>query len=202
MNYIDYEFQNAKEKIELLTSYGLPVFVMEPLRGGRLVTLMKPFDQKLKERFPDMPLHELAFRFVQSIDQVSVTLSGMSSMAQLKENIDIFDSERRLSDEDMKDILSIAKEMTSVGTVPCTACRYCTEKCPAGLDIPKLIGYYNEHSFSGGGFIVPSAIAALKRNERPTACIGCRSCETVCPQGIKVSEVLADLCEKIGKKIN
>lgn len=70
-----------------------------------------------------------------------------------------------------------------------------------GLDIPKLMGYYNEHTFSGGGFIVPAAISSLDRSKRPTACIHCKKCETFCPQNIKVSEILAELCEKLnGKK--
>ncbi len=200
INYIDYEFQHAKEKIELLDSYSIPVWVMEPLRGGKLVTPPSPFDSQIKEVFPNLRTHEVAFSFVRSIPSVKLTLSGMSNMEQLKDNIEIFSKEQELSSAQFEDLVNIARRITAVGTVPCTSCRYCTEECPMGLDIPLLIEYYNEHTFSGGGFIVPSAVASLPRDKRPTACIGCRHCEAVCPQSIKIADVLTSLSDKLGLK--
>ena len=85
-------------------------------------------------------------------------------------------------------------------TLPCTACHYCTGHCPKGLDIPELLKLYNEYSFTGGGFLAPMAVSALPKDKQPGACIGCRSCEKVCPQQIKISEALADFAEKLGKK--
>ena len=82
--------------------------------------------------------------------------------------------------------------MTSVGTVPCTACHYCVSHCPQGLDIRHLLSLYNENKYTGGGFIAPMALSALPEDKKPQACIGCRSCEQVCPQQIKISEVMAD----------
>ncbi len=198
LNYVDYEFQHAKEKIKLLSEYGLPIFVMEPLRGGRLARLKHPFDFRISRLFPDMSAHEAAFKFIQGIPEVKLTLSGMSSPEELADNIGIFSSERMLTEAERQSLIELAREMTAVGTVPCTSCRYCTEHCPAKLDIPRLLEYYNEHSFSGGGFIVPSAVASMRRNERPTACMGCKSCEQFCPQGIHISEVMAELCDKLG----
>ena len=95
-------------------------------------------------------------------------------------------------------LMSIADKMLSVGTVPCTACHYCVSHCPQGLDIPHLISLYNEHTYTGGGFIAPMALGALPEDKRPQACLGCRSCEQVCPQQIKISEVLAAFSEKLG----
>ncbi len=197
LNYIDYKFQHADEKIALLAERGIPVWVMEPLRGGKLLTPHAPFDARLQEAFPHLRLHELAFRYIQSLPEVCLTLSGMSNLTQLKDNIAIWCEHSPLSDAEANTLLSIAADITSIGTIPCTACRYCTEKCPKGLDIPKLIGYYNEHTFSGGGFIVPSAVSAMSRDKRPTACIGCRQCETLCPQNIKIADVLASLSDKL-----
>ena len=88
--------------------------------------------------------------------------------------------------------------MLSVGTVPCTACHYCVSHCPQGLDIPHLIALYNEHAYTGGGFIAPMALSALPADKQPQACLQCRSCEQVCPQQIKISEVLADFSAKLG----
>ncbi|MBO4770732.1 MAG: 4Fe-4S dicluster domain-containing protein, partial [Clostridia bacterium] len=87
--------------------------------------------------------------------------------------------------------------MSGRNTVPCTACRYCTEYCPTELDIPHLIALYNEFTFTGGGFIAPMAIAALDEDKKPSACLGCRSCEAVCPQGIKISEIMAAFAEAV-----
>lgn len=137
-----------------------------------------------------------AFRFLQSLPQVAVTLSGMSNFQQLKENTTTYAEEKPLNEEEMKTILSIADGMLS-GQLPCTACRYCTSHCPQGLDIPALLELYNEHSFTGGGFIAPMALSALPENKRPSACIGCRSCEAVCPQQIKISEAMADFTAKL-----
>ena len=95
------------------------------------------------------------------------------------------------------ELLDIAREMTSKNTLPCTGCRYCTTHCPQGLNIPWLIELYNEHIYSGGGFIAPMALSALDESQKPTACLGCRSCEQVCPQGIKISEMMADFAEKL-----
>lgn len=85
----------------------------------------------------------------------------------------------------------ISASMTALNTVPCTACRYCTAHCPQKLDIPWLLALYNEHSYSGGGFIAPMALSSLSDDKKPSACIGCRICEQVCPQNIKISETLA-----------
>lgn len=81
--------------------------------------------------------------------------------------------------------------------LPCTACRYCVSHCSKGLDIPSLLELYNEHVFTEGGFLAPMALRAMPKEKQPSACIGCRSCEAVCPQQIKISEAMADFCEKM-----
>lgn len=197
LNYIDYDFQDAKAKVELLNKYNIPIWVMEPLRGGKLAKLPDEQESKLKALRPDATDVEWAFRFLQSIPGVTMVLSGMSSMEQLQENIKTFSEDKPLNDEEMKTLLGIANEMLKGNILPCTACRYCTSHCPMGLDIPKLLALYNEHCFTGGGFIAPMAISALPEDKRPSACIGCRSCEAVCPQEIKISEVMADFAKKL-----
>lgn len=192
LNYLDYEFQDAKAKVELLNEYNIPIWIMEPLRGGRLAKLPKKQEEKLKELRPDESIPAWAFRFLQSIPGVTMVLSGMSTMEQLQENIKIFEKDKPLDEQEMKVLLDIADEMLHGNILPCTACRYCTSHCPMGLDIPKLLALYNEHKFTGGGFIAPMAIEALPEDKRPSACIGCKSCEAVCPQQLKISEAMAD----------
>lgn len=198
LNYLDWTFQNGKEKVELLDQQNIPVWVMEPLRGGKLAKLDSAYEAELKALRPEEEIPAWAFRFLQSIPSVTVILSGMSNEEQLEKNLVTFADEKKLNDAEMKALMSIADKMLSVGTVPCTACHYCVSHCPQGLDIPHLISLYNEHTYTGGGFIAPMALGALPEDKRPQACLGCRSCEQVCPQQIKISEVLAAFSEKLG----
>lgn len=196
LNYLDWSFQDAKGKVELLTSYHIPVWVMEPLRGGKLAKLPEKEEKMLKNLRPDEGIPAWAFRFLQTFPEVVVTLSGMSDLEQMKENIRTFETEKPLLKEEMDKLLSIADGMLD-GTLPCTACRYCTSHCPQGLDIPMLLNLYNEHSFTGGGFIAPMALMAVPQEKHPSACVGCRSCEKVCPQQIKISEAMSNFSEKL-----
>ena len=94
--------------------------------------------------------------------------------------------------------MGIADDMVKKRVLPCTACRYCVSHCPQGLDIPSLLALYNEHCFTEGGFIAPMALSALPPEKQPGACIGCRSCEAVCPQQIQISNAMADFSKKLG----
>lgn len=197
LNYLDWEFQEAKEKVKLLNEAGLPIWVMEPLRGGKLGTLTEEDAGKLGRLRPDEATPAWAFRFLQSIPGVAVVLSGMSNLEQLAANIDTFAEEKPLKEEEMATLLAIADEMTKRTALPCTGCRYCVSHCPKKLDIPGLLALYNEHVFTGGGFLAPMALSALPKEKWPDSCIGCRSCEAVCPQQIKISEAMADFKAKL-----
>lgn len=198
LNYLDWIFQNGREKVDLLNELNIPVWVMEPLRGGRLAELAPEYEATLKNLRPDEEIPAWAFRFLQSIPSVTMILSGMSNEEQLLKNLQTFADDRKLNEDEMKTLLVISEKMLSVGTVPCTACHYCVSHCPQGLDIPHLISLYNEHAYTGGGFIAPMALSALPLDKRPQACLQCRSCEQVCPQQIRISEVLADFSSKLG----
>ncbi len=197
LNWLDWHFQNAGAKVEMLNKYGIPVWVMEPLRGGKLCNLEEKYCSRLRAINGESSLPEWAFRFLQGIDSVVVTLSGMSNFEQLKENISIYETDKPVSESEKELLLTIAKEMTSVGTIPCTSCRYCIEQCPNEINIPWIIELYNEQVYTGGGFIAPMALSVIPDSKKPSACIGCRSCESVCPQNIKISEVLADFNARI-----
>ncbi|WP_322168869.1 aldo/keto reductase [Acutalibacter caecimuris] len=195
LNYVDWTLQDAKAKMELLKEYHIPVWVMEPVRGGRLAKLAEKDEQALAALRPDEKPVAWAFRFLQSLPEVVVTLSGMSNLEQMQENIGIWGEEKPLTGPEMDALLRMAAGMMD-GLLPCTACRYCTSHCPKGLDIPKLIGHYNDWKFTGGGFVPSMAISTLPEDKRPSACIGCRSCEELCPQQIKISEAMKDFTPK------
>lgn len=198
LNYLDWDFQDAKRKVELLNQWNIPVWVMEPLRGGKLASLAPENEAKLKALRPDEGIPAWAFRYLQSIPSVVVTLSGMSNMEQMKENIATFETDKPLNETELETLHAIAQGMVKKIVLPCTACHYCTSHCPQGLDIPNLLSLYNEHCFTQGGFIAPMALSAIPADKQPSACIGCRSCEAVCPQGIKISEAMADFTAKLG----
>ena len=196
LNWVDWSFQEAGAKVELLNQWKLPVWVMEPLRGGRLANLSDEEAAPLKALRPEENIPAWSFRFLQAIPGVVVTLSGMSDMGQLQDNIQIFETDKPLSQEETKTLFAVAESM--LNGVPCTACHYCVSHCPKGLDIPMLLNLYNEHSFTGGGFLAPMALMAVPGEKHPSACVGCRSCEAVCPQQIKISEAMSDFNRQLG----
>ena len=197
LNWLDWEFQDAKGKVDLLKERNIPVWVMEPLRGGKLAKLADEDEAALKALRPDEGIPAWAFRFLQSLPEVTVVLSGMSNMEQLKDNLDTCQTAKPLNEAELAALAGVAKKMVERIALPCTACRYCTTHCPQELDIPSLLNLYNEHSVTGGGFIAPMALMAVPEEKKPSACLGCRSCEAVCPQQIKISEAMADFVAKL-----
>ena len=121
----------------------------------------------------------------------------MSNMEQLEDNIRTFGADRPLDGTEMETLLSVVDGMLD-GHLPCTGCRYCVSHCTKELDIPMLLELYNEHNFTGGGFIAPMALMAVPEEKHPTACVGCRSCEEVCPQQIKISETMSNFAAQLG----
>lgn len=195
LNWVDWDFQKGKEKLELLRRWNIPVWVMEPLRGGKLAALSAENTAKLAALRPEESMPGWAFRFLQSLDEVVVTLSGMSDLTQLQENIRTFETHHPLNSEEWGTLMNLSRDLTR--GVPCTACRYCTTHCPQGLDIPSLMELNNEHAFAGSGFLVPMRLKVLGKGKQPADCLGCRSCEAVCPQNIKISEVLSDFAGRL-----
>lgn len=197
LNWLDWLLQTAEAKVELLKKWNMPIWVMEPVRGGRLCNLEDKYRERLVAIEPQRSLPEWAFRFIQSIPEVKMTLSGMSNFDQLKENIDTFATNEPLSDDEFGLLLEIAREMMAVGTYPCTSCRYCIDYCPQGINIPWIIEIYNGKIYSGREFTTPDAFKMLPAEKLPSGCLGCQACEAVCPQNIKVSEMMKDFASRL-----
>ncbi len=190
LNWLDWTLQDAKAKVALLNERNIPIWVMEPLRGGALCHLSDADETALKQLRPDEGIPAWSFRFLQSVPGVTVILSGMSSMAQMVDNVKTFEGEVPLTEAQRETLLQIAEGMKS--SVPCTACRYCTDGCPMGLDIPSLIATYNELRVEAKTNPV-MWLEALPADKQPSACIGCGNCTHICPQKIDIPAVMTDM---------
>ena len=195
INWLDWDLQNAKEQVALASSYGIPVWVMEPVRGGKLASLAPEYSEKLSALRPEASAPEWAFRFIQSLPEVVMTLSGMSNFDQLKENIKTFETFAPVNDIEKEALFEIARDMIAKSTLPCTECRYCVDKCPMELDIPQIIKIYNDNA--GEDTIDADALTDIDPDKRPNACVGCASCEEVCPQKIRISDMMSEFAKKI-----
>lgn len=197
INYMDWHFQGADEKVELIRKAGIPIWVMEPLRGGKLAQVSGEMAEKLKQMRPDEDIPAWAFRFLQAVPGVTMVLSGMSNREQLEANIKTWEEDKPLTTQEFDALVELMDQEIRKGGLPCTACHYCTSHCPKKLPIPELIALYNEHKLTGGGFIAPMAVASMPPEQRPSQCIGCTSCEKVCPQQIKISQVMREFAAMV-----
>ena len=196
LNYLDWTLQDAKTKYELLREYNIPVWVMEPVRGGKLAALEPDEETRLKGIEPEKSIASWGFRFLQTLPNVKMVLSGMSNMEQMVDNVKTFTTRAPLSESGTALVLDIAEGIKN--SVPCTACRYCTEDCPMGLDIPMLMGMYNEMRYGYQPGIL-KRIEEMDESKRPSACVGCGACAQVCPQNIDIPGVMKDFAEKLNK---
>ena len=196
LNYLDWTLQKAKARYDLLTERGIPVWVMEPVRGGRLAQLNESQHQRLNALRPNVTDASFAFRWLQQLPNVTMILSGMSDMNQMIDNIETFSTHQPLTDAEQKMLSDIVDELQSL--IPCTGCRYCCDGCPQGLDIPMLLNSLNDARF-GTNFTVAMRLESLPEEKQPTACIGCGACAAACPQGIAIPQLMAEFKERMAK---
>ena len=196
LNYLDWSLQDAKAKYDLLTARNLPVWVMEPLRGGRLAALSDADTAKLKALRPEESTAAWSFRWLQNLPNVKVVLSGMSAFDQMADNVKTFSGGAAQTAAEAALLEDIADGMKDA--LPCTRCRYCCDGCPMGLDIPMLIHAYNDVKFAQD-MTVPMQFDALPEDKRPSACLACGACAAVCPQNIDIPGALAELNELLSK---
>ena len=196
LNYLDWTLQDARGKYELLTKRGIPVWVMEPVRGGKLVNVSPEATAKLRAARPEESTVSWCFRFLQGLPNVKMVLSGMSNYQQITDNIATFEEARPLTPAEGELILQVAEELK--GSVPCTGCRYCVAGCPMGLDIPFLLSVYNDLRYAP---VINTTlrIEALPESKKPDVCVACGKCAKICPQNIDIPGALQDFCGMLEK---
>lgn len=204
LNYLDWDMQNAKKQYAILTELGIPVTVMEPVRGGSLCRLCPEAVGLLKKEHPEKSLASWAIRFAASLPNVVTVLSGMSAMDQVEDNVATMTDFEPVSDRE-KEILGLAVQAyLRAGAIPCTGCRYCAG-CPAGVDIPQAFAVYNKSASENGlplsmdsGANAESfrrAYGQIPEDARPDRCKDCGRCVKLCPQKIEIPRRLREIVE-------
>ena len=194
INYLDWESASvkARECYEIAVRHGKEVVVMEPVKGGSIASVPAEAEALMKSVRPDDSAASWAIRFAADLEQVSVVLSGMNAMEQVEDNM------RDLPPltEDERILLEKCADIIRVNTaIPCTGCGYCLAGCPKGIPIPKYFGLYNELSVKTDDDwkILPIYETLAKASSKASDCIGCRKCESSCPQKLKITEYLNDV---------
>ena len=200
LNYADWDdpIIQSGALYEILSSRGIPIIVMEPVKGGTLANLRPELADKFKQAAPDASAASWALRFVASLPGVMTILSGMSNEEQMKDNIKTFGNFTPLSDGERAVIKEVTDIMHNVKLIGCTACRYCTDGCPMSINIPEIFKAVNALRLNDESW------RAKNHYNRVTAaggkakdCIGCGQCEGVCPQHLPIIELIAEASSKL-----
>jgi predicted aldo/keto reductase-like oxidoreductase len=205
LNYLDWDQQHAREQYTILESNGIPVNVMEPVRGGSLANMGDAAEAVFKVANPKVSVPSWAIRFAASLPGVQVVLSGMSSMEQLKDNVATMENFKPLSDAEREVITKAVLTYRTAGAVPCTGCRYCMD-CPQGIDIPRNLATYNNYLFKkernmpGYNFGFTLEYGGMGEEEQAHNCVACRQCEEKCPQHIEISRQM-ELLQEVQKTV-
>jgi len=206
LNYWDWESPiiQSRKCYETARKFGKRIFVMEPLKGGALAELPEDCVRKLQQTCGGISPVEFAFRFLASLDGVDVILSGMSDIAQVRDNARIFSSLKGLSEPEKDVVKEIVDALDKHFKIPCTACGYCTDKCPAKIKIPQIFRLYNSY-----GMAAKTDRTALGRHRllyksihggAVSECIDCGQCERSCPQRISVRKYLIEADDMFREK--
>ena len=191
INYLDWDVVKAHEQYDIVQAQKIPVTVMEPLRGGGLVNLSEKAAAKLKELYPDTTPAAFGLRWAASRSNVITVLSGMSNLKQMQENIQTFVNYKDMTEAEIKAADEIAKIIQSQGEINCTACKYCTEVCPRGINIPAAFALYNQYKVTNNKGIFSMYYSTLGESEKPDKCIKCGLCNKNCPQSLDIPNLLA-----------
>ena len=192
LNYYDWEF-DYKEQYEVARSYGLPIIVMEPVRGGFLAKMPKDIEDIFKAVNPDMSIASWAIRWAASLDGVMITLSGMSNMEQMIDNVSYMKDFKHLISKEIEAIAKAAKLLVGAPTIPCTDCKYCAP-CPVDIPIFDIFGIYNEEFVNNKNLSeFKKKYKEIDKDKNAAACIECGMCEPLCPQNIPIIKKLADI---------
>lgn len=194
-NYADYDDPSVESFAcyQVCLKHQKPVIVMEPVKGGTLVKLPKEAKAVL-DSLGGGSYASYALRFAASFESNILVLSGMGNMDMMKDNIGCMKNFKPLDENEMRALEKVRAILSKQDTVPCTACRYCTEVCPKGIAIPELFACYNEQK-QQGRFGSAEAYNAVSGKAKASDCIKCGKCEEACPQKIEIRKLLEKIAD-------
>jgi len=189
-NYLDYDSDRVQSRLcyEVCRRHDLPVIVMEPVRGGKLVNMPKDA-RLLLEELDGGSLASYAIRFAASFEGIETVLSGMSNMEQMEDNLSYMADFKPLTAQEHEIISKVRTLYQAQHKIPCTACRYCVDGCPAGIPIPDIFGLQNAKL----GEEAYDAAAYGKFSATATDCVDCGQCENACPQNLQIRDLLREV---------
>lgn len=198
INYLDWDNESIQSGkcYETATRHHLPVIVMEPIKGGTLADIEDEASEILKKREPELSIASWAIRYVASLENVFMVLSGMSDINQLNDNTTFMSHFKPFEKEDYQAINQVIDIINKSISIPCTACRYCTDGCPLSIAIPEYFALYNSEKQSlNKGFSTQSVYYEnlIKTHGRASECIECGQCEAICPQHIDIINQLKNV---------
>ena len=195
INYADWENDSvlSRANYEVARKFGKPIVVMEPVKGGKLANPPEEVKKLFRAADPNASMASWAIRFAASLDGVLAVLSGMSNVEQMRDNLSYMTNFVPLNDAERRMLHEAQRIMGASVTIPCTACRYCTEGCPKQIPIPDVFAAANEILGSGRREDAERAYAAIPAGHTAADCIACRRCEKVCPQHIEISEKMKEI---------
>ena len=195
INYADWNNPDiaSRECYEIARRHGKSITIMEPVKGGALANPPKSVEDILKAANPNVSNASWAIRYAASLDGIITVLSGMSNLAQMEDNLSYMTHFKPLSAEEQKVILRVQDALANIETIACTACHYCTGGCPKQIPIPEIFAARNKHlrelKNSGARRDYQKAITGVGK---ASDCIQCGQCEGVCPQQLKITDLLTD----------
>ena len=198
INYYDWESENVQSKkcYETAVKHGVPVIVMEPVKGGTLANLAPEAADVLKGLDPEASYASFAVRYAASLEHVFMVLSGMSDFAQLADNTSYMKEFKPLSAEEQEGIAKVVAELEKLPTIACTKCRYCVDGCPQKINIPALFQAHNNViQFGDNAISRRSYENAIKEHGLASACVECGLCEEQCPQHLEIRNLLKDVAK-------
>lgn len=195
LNYLDWELCRSGEQYEVLTKLGIPVSIMEPLKGGTLVSLTPDAKKVFEQANPDVSIASWGLRYAASLPNVQVVLSGMSAPDQLEDNLKTFSPFKPLTDAERQTVAEALASYRKSGAVPCTACKYCSP-CPTGVNIPRNLALHNQVKGGLPLFHAKLVYDAMSEDERASNCVHCGVCRKKCPQQINIPQFMAEIAKE------
>lgn len=195
LNYLDRTnpVVRSQQLYEILHKRGIPIIVMEPVRGGTLADMPPQIEAKFKDRRPEKSVASWALRFVASLPGVMTVLSGMSNEAQVDDNISTFRSFEPLAADELAIIDEVTEELLSMPQIGCTACRYCCDGCPMKISIPDVFRTINTLRRYPDDWRSKNYYEQLiQRSGKASDCVGCAQCEQVCPQHLPIVDLMKE----------